>query len=106
MGTTTANQGFRIPTEDDVPDVPVHITNLANDVERRVISVCASIADRDSRIAAPDDGQFAYVKDVNLLYIYQDGSWVTFPPTQPLVTSGSTVPDNTSGNNGDIFFKV
>ena len=106
MATTTTMQGFRIPEQTDTPDVPRDITNLAHDVELKVMGVYSSASDRDTKIASPVEGQFAYCVDVGTAYVFHSGSWVTYPPPQVSITSGATVPANSSGNDGDVFFKV
>lgn len=106
MATTTPQQALPIPDETDKPDVPTHISNLALALEKKLVGTYVSTAARDTAITTPADGQFAYIQSTNKLYVYQDGAWTVFPPTQVSITSGTAVPTNSSGNDGDVFFKV
>jgi hypothetical protein len=106
MATTTPIQGFPVPEQADTPDVPRDITNLATAVEKRVMGVYATITDRDTRNATPQDGMFAYVQDQNQVYVFQDGVWVEYPQPMPTIYTGTTVPNNADGVDGDIYFQV
>ena len=108
MPTTTPAQGFRIPIGTDDPDVVDDITQLAKAIEKRVMGVYATTAARDSATAAAgvEEGMFAFTQDTDSVWYYSGSAWVKFPPAQPAITSGSTVPANSSGANGDVFFKI
>lgn len=106
MATTTPAQGFPVPTSGDHPDIPGDLLKLANAIEKRVMGVYATTSARDAAIPTPATGQFAYITGTNVVQVYQNGSWVTFPPPQVSITSGTSVPTNATGNNGDVFFKV
>lgn len=106
MATTTPAQGFPVPTSGDHPDIPGDLLKLATAIEKRVMGVYATAAARDAAIPTPVDGQFAYLQNNDTVQIYQNTAWVTFPPPQVSITSGTSVPTNATGNNGDVFFKV
>lgn len=106
MATNSPVQGFRVPDEADTPDPPRDFANLAADVEKRVMMVFASATDRDAKLTAPTEGMFAYLKDTNAV-TYHDGSgWTPFPPAQVKITSGTGAPDNSTGSNNDVYFRV
>ncbi len=108
MPGTTPAQAFRVPVAGDDPDVVDDITQLAKQIEKRVIGVYATTAARDSATTAAgvQEGMFAFTQDTNSVWYYDGAAWVKFPPAQPAITSGSSVPPNSSGANGDIFFKI
>lgn len=108
MPGTTPAQGFRVPVAGDDPDVVDDITQLAKAIEKRVMGVYATTAARDSATAAAgvQEGMFAFTQDTDSVWYYSGSAWVKFPPTQPAITSGTSVPANSSGANGDVFFKV
>jgi hypothetical protein len=106
MATTTNQQGFPVPTAGDDPDIPADLLALANAIERRVVGVYNSATDRNTKITSPQEGQFAYLKDVDLLTKYNGTAWENAFPSPPTFSSGPTVPANGSGTNGDVFFKV
>lgn len=105
MPTTTPGQSLPIPVAGDDPNVPDDLNTLALAIEKRLVGVYNNVADRSARVTAPQEGQFAYMKDTNT-FAYHDGStWVGFPTPVPAITSGTTTPSNGSGANGDIYFK-
>jgi len=108
MPGTTPAQGFRVPVTGDDPDVVDDMTQLAKAIEKRVMGVYATTAARDTATTAAgvEEGMFAFTKDTNTVWYYSGTAWVQFPPATPAITSGSSVPPNSSGNNGDVFFQV
>ena len=108
MPGTTPAQGWRIPVAADDPDVVDDITQLAKLIEKRVFGVYATAAARDTATTAAgvEEGMFAFTKDNNATWYYDGAAWVAWPPVPPAITSGTTVPANSSGANGDVFFKV
>lgn len=106
MPTTTPGQGFPVPVNSDDPNIPEDMTVLALAIEKRVVGVYNSAADRASRVAAPQEGQVAFLKDTNEFTFYDGATWQPMFPKQVTITSGTTVPSNSSGSNGDVFFKV
>lgn len=105
---TTALQNLPIPVESDTPDVPRDITALANAVEKRLAAVYDNVSDRDARNASPQEGQLAILRDVNQVWCYFDTAWTQiFPATGlPAITSGTTVPNNANGVDGDLYLQV
>lgn len=103
-GTTPA-QLFPIPLAIDNPDVVDDVGGLAKAIEKRVIGVYATTADRDTKTTAAgvEEGMFAFTKDSNRTWYYTGSAWVGWPPQ---ITSGSSVPANSVGTDGDVFFKV
>lgn len=108
MPGTTPAQGWRIPIPGDDPDVVDDITQLANLIEKRVMGVYANTADRDAKVAVSgvEEGMFAFMKAGDAVTYYDGAKWVNWPPSVPAITSGSSVPPNSSGSNGDVFFKI
>jgi len=106
MPTTTPGQSFPVPVTGDDPDIPGDLLALATAIEKRVLGVYNNVADRDARVTAPQEGQFAYLKDTDKLYKYSGSAWEQFPPAQPSITSGTTAPSNAVGSDGDIYFQV
>ena len=108
MPSTTPAQAFPVPVTGDDPDVAVDMTNLAKAIEKRVMGVYATAAARDTATIAAgvEEGMFAFTKDTDSMWYYTGSAWAAFPPAQPEITSGTSVPSNASGNDDDIFFKV
>lgn len=104
---TTALQQLRTPNPDEDPDIPGDLANLADDVDKRLGAVYNSAADRDSRNTSPQEGQFAYLKDTDKLYVYTTTWTQIWPPTGiPTFTSGSGAPSSASGTTGDVYFQI
>lgn len=106
MATTTPHQAFPVPTATDDPDIPGDLLALANAIEKRVAGVYVSAADRTTKVPAPQEGQLSYLKDTKVWAFYNGTAWVALVPTQVAITSGTVVPSNASGANGDVFLKV
>ena len=108
MPGTTPAQGFRVPISSDDPDIVDDITQLAKAIEKRVMGVYATTAARDAATTAAGvgEGMFAFTQDTDSVWYYSGSAWVKFPPAQPAITSGTSVPSNSSGADGDVFFKV
>lgn len=106
MTTTTPLQALPVPQETDNPDVPVHMNALAVALEKRLFGVYNSASDRDAKITSPAEGQVAYQKDTDKVYLYINTWTQIWPATGvPAVFKGTTVPNNSTGVDGDLYFK-
>ena len=105
MPTTTPGQSFPVPVLGDDPNVPDDMTNLALAIERRVFGVYNTVTDRNTRVPAPQEGQVAYIKDTNAFVYFNDVAWVEMFQQPPTFYNGTTVPSNTQGVNGDVYFR-
>lgn len=106
MATTTSNQQIRVPQGTDDPDVVDDLTKAIADVEKKLVMVFSNVSDRSARVPTPVEGMLAYLKDTDLYYKYDGAAWVALLPAIPTFTSGTAVPSNASGVDGDVFFKV
>jgi hypothetical protein len=105
---TTPAQAFPVPVNGDDPDVPLDMFNLAKAIEKRVMGIYASAAERNTFTTAAGvvEGMFAYLRDTNTVTYYDGTAWVNFPPTVPAITNSTSVPSNSVGVDGDVHFKV
>ena len=105
MPGTTPAQGFPVPVAADDPDIVADVTSLAKAIEKRVVGVYATSAARDTatNAAGVEEGMFAFTKNDNRMWYYSGTAWVPWPPT---ITAGSSVPSNSVGVDGDVFFKI
>jgi len=71
-----------------------------------VVGVYTSTSDRDTKTASAgvEEGMFAFTKDTDKFWYYNGSSWTQM--TYPTVTSGTTVPADATGANGDVFLKI
>lgn len=106
MSTTTPRQALPVPTGSDQPDIPGNLLALANAIEKRLVAVHATTAARDAATTSPQDGMFAYITATGVLYVYHSGAWTQFPGALPTFSSGTAVPNNSTGSNGDVYFRV
>jgi hypothetical protein len=106
MATTTTQQDLPVPTSGDDPNIPDDLMTLALAIEKKLVGTFNSAADRSTRVGAPLEGQVSYLKDNNTFYYWDGDSWELMFPTQISITSGTVVPSNAVGNDGDIFFKT
>ena len=90
-------------------DAPSQIDDVTQDmaeaIEKKLVQVYASSADRDSKLTAPTNGMLVFLSDLGALEVRAGGLWVRLWP-QPTITSGSAVPSNATGKDGDVFFLV
>jgi hypothetical protein len=68
-------QGLPYPDSDDPPNGPEQITALAMGVERKLVMVFTSAAQRATKIAAPTEGMMCWLSDVNRMEIYTGAGW-------------------------------
>jgi len=106
MATTTPIQDLPVPTGSDDPDVPGDMLALATALEKKLVMVFNNTTDRSTRVTAPVEGMFCFLKDTNTFHVYDGAAWVSAYPAPPSFTSGTSVPSNATGNDGDVFFKV
>lgn len=106
MATTTPAQAFPVMTSTDDPDIPADILALALAIEKRVVGVYNNVTDRNTKVSSPQEGQFAFLKDTNTFTYYTGSAWADAFEQPPTFSSGSTVPSNASGSDGDVFFKI
>lgn len=106
MPTTTPIQDLPVPVGTDDPDVPGDMSALANALEKKLVMVFNNTTDRSTRVSAPTEGMFCYLKDTNTFHVYDGAAWVSAYPTPPTFRSGSTTPSNALGVDGDVYFKV
>jgi hypothetical protein len=111
MPNTTPNtpaQAFPLPTDSMDPDVPGDVKALALAIEKRVMGVYATAAERDTftTSAGAVEGMFAYMRDTNTVAYYSGSAWVAFPPAVPAITNSTSVPSNSVGQDNDVHFKV
>jgi len=104
---TTPAQAFPIPVNGDDPDVPGDLATLAKAIEKRVVGVYATTADRNTKTTAAgvQEGMIAYLQDSNTITYYDGSAWQVYPPPPPQILNGTTAPAPTTGNNGDVYYQ-
>lgn len=106
MADTTDNQAMPYPESTDLPNTPLHIQNLAEALEKKLVMVFTDTADRTAKVPAPTSGMFSVLTGTDVIEFYDGATWKrVYPPAVPAVTNGTVVPSNGSGANGDVFFK-
>lgn len=73
---TTAINGLRKPAVSDSPNGPQQISNLADDVDKKLVAVFATTTARDAAITTPTDGMICYVTADDYYYERVNGAWV------------------------------
>lgn len=106
MPTTTPIQALPVPISTDDPNITEDMNTLAKAIEKRLMGVYNSIADRNAKITSPEEGQVAYLRDTNSFTFYTGSAWEVMFPAQVSITSGTSVPSNATGVNGDVFLLV
>ncbi len=107
MATTTNNQSLRVPQSTDDPNIVEDMTNLALDIEKKLVMVFNSVTDRSARLPSPQEGMLSYLKDNNTYEYYDGAAWTEMVSSgAPTFTSGTAVPSNAVGADGDVFWKI
>lgn len=109
MPGTTPMQGLSYSVGTDNPKtIDDTMKLLAEGTEKKLVQVYTSTADRDAKCTAPTNGMLIYITGTNVLQLRVGSTWTQiYPPAaQPTISTGSTVPANSSGANGDLFFQV
>lgn len=106
MATTTTNQQIRVPQSTDDPDVVDDLNKAVTDIEKKLVMVFNNATDRSTRVPSPTEGMLSYLKDTDIFYLHNGVTWVQLVPALPTFSSGTAVPSNGSGANGDVFWKV
>lgn len=100
--TDTYGQGISLASLTDAPDLPRAVGDLAAGVIPRSVMRFASASERGATITAPVEGMLAWLRDVNLLTLYDGTAWVAIAAgtqawtTVPLA-SGWTHDGNSNG---------
>ena len=55
---------------------------------------------------APAEGMVAWIRDSNVLQVYDGGSWKRLLYNQPQIFSGTAAPSSSLGTTGDIYFQT
>lgn len=97
-----------VPDGNEDPNLAYDLLAIAKAIEKRLMGVYPTTAARDTATSAAgvQEGMFAFTQDADKVWYYSGSAWVAFPPVQPAITSGATVPANTAGANGDVFFQI
>lgn len=74
---TTPQGSLRYPTSGNSTNVPQDIQNLATDVDSKIINRYTTTTARNSAIATPVNGQFAFAG--GQVYVYSDSLWRLLP---------------------------
>lgn len=106
MAITTPMQSLPLPEDTDDPAIPDDMMSLALAIEKKLVGVYNNTTDRGTRVTSPVEGQVAYLKDTNSFTFWTGSAWTLMFPAQVAITTGSTVPSNSVGNNGDLFLKT
>lgn len=107
MASITPNQSLPYPVSTDSPDVPRDIKALAEAIEKKLVMVFTDSATRSTKVPSPTAGMFSVLTSTGAVEYYNGSAWTKiYPSTGPAFSRGTTVPANSSGADGDVFFKI
>lgn len=110
MVATTPIAGLRYSQQSDVANAETGFSNLASDVDNKLIPRYATVAARAAAIPSPINGQAAYVTDTasggHTLSIYDGTSWVPHfrSPLFAYKTASETINNSAAQQNDDHLF--
>lgn len=101
-------QGIPLPSLTDAPDGPKALADLAAGLLPRAVPKYASASERGATITAPQEGQLAWLRDSNLLTIYDGAAWsVIAAGTQAWTTVSLASGYSHNGNdNGTLQYRT
>lgn len=103
----TTNQQLAYPVGSDRPDIAGDLLQIVTMIEKKLVQVFTSTADRDARQTAPTAGMLCAITGTGVIQFHNGTSWVQiYPTTGPAHTRGTSVPANSSGADGDVFFLI
>jgi hypothetical protein len=92
-----------LPDDNESADFPFQIAQIVNAIEPNLVLKAGSVAAANTSLAPPAEGMVLVTtvapKEV---YVRQGTAWVKIYPNQ---YAGTTVPANTLGVNGDVYFQ-
>lgn len=101
----TSNQGIRIPDANEyVRNIPAAMAASVTDIEKLLVQVFDSVADRGTKVPAPMEGMLCWLRDVDRLEVFDGVQWRRVYPTSPAIKSGTAAPTST-GQDGDIYIQ-
>lgn len=99
----TTNQGLILPDGTDNANVPLtftdFVTTAGSGMENRLVQRYVSIADRTARNAAPNEGEFSYLSDLNRYDTYTGSAWIPL-----LIPVNFAADSNTYGGITSLVF--
>lgn len=105
-GTTPVN-ALRYALLSDTPNSQAAFLNLATDIDRKLLSVYATTAARDTAIPAPTAGMQAFVTGTGEQYIHNGTAWIGAVPRYAVKTADENLASSTVLQNDDhLFFSV
>lgn len=105
MPTTSSVQGVPIPVAGDSDNVPYDLGLTVGFMEKRLVMVFASAADRDAKISAPAEGMAAYLQDTDELTLRIGTAWVRMLSRNDLGgNGGATTASRSDHTHDDRYF--
>lgn len=105
--TSTSNQGWTIPDDDNsyLKSVPDYMLALAEDIEKQAVMRFANSTEFSSKVPTPEEGMVYYLTDDKELYIYADSASHRLWPPEPKISYGTAAPTG-AGESGEIYFEI
>lgn len=99
-------QGLPYPDDNErVQDVPEFIQDLAEALDKRIVTVYANQAVLAG--AGPfAAGHLAWITADQVLQVYNGSTWLRVYPSSPRIFTGSTVPSSALGSVGDVYIQT
>ena len=104
---STGNQGLPYPDNAEyLKYVWQYIRDAELAIEKKLVQVFASQTDLTTRVPSPVEGMMAYLKDSDIIQVYNGTSWKRVYPQSPAIYSGTTAPASTLGSVGDFYMQT
>ena len=107
MPTTTPAQALPIPVLADIANVPLHVQNLTQALEVKLVMVFASAAARTAAIPSPTAGMLCWRSDASAFEYYTGSAWTQlfgFGPRTQYSSQNSTIVSGSNNTTGTVTF--
>lgn len=104
MPTTTPVQALPIPILADIANVPLHVQNLAQALETKLVMIFASTAARTAAIPSPTEGMTSYQLDTHRLEYYDGTGWRPLPKFTQCGSLTLTTSTGANSVTGSVVF--
>ena len=82
------------------------IETLGKQIEVTTVMRFNTVAEIATKLTvAARSGMLAYIINTKQLLLHDGSNWVQIYPAKPTIYSGTTIPSNTLGVDGDIYFR-
>lgn len=106
MGTTPSPiHGYSLPDSNTkISGTRAAFNTVATQIEITTVMRFQTVAEMATKIT-PRSGMVAWIIGTKQLLLHNGTDWVQLYPDSPAILTGTALPANTLGKNGDFYFR-